>query len=541
MGGGSGGGQVRPGRELGRHAAGAGPLARGPVHEAEHPGGDGQRRRRALERGPEEEVRPSLAVPPLHGPRRPLQLGQGPGRGPRLLLRSEDVPVAGAHPGQGLGQGDPLERRLAEARPGLVTPRDPRVGEASVQRREQGRVRRRRHQHGALRAGALQLRAGVRDDEIGGLRRGRPHPSRLLEDLQGLGHEDARVPADGDRRRRPGLEREEAAVVGPERVRIGIGVPAYPAGAGGGKRDRRLGARRHGRRSPDPVVDDHPNRHPRRVPLRAARADRDVRSLTLERGEPAADQDVGERPVRRRPVLVGGPHDDRQRTCGSAARELERRPLQVGEQMDLALAELGPRQQRGGPLQRGRQVAGGGARLGPADRFPHLRGAARDGRKPRLPGPNEPEPVLVRGVLDRRERELLEPVQHAELADDQAGAHGVVEHDGDGRGRVRGAPAQEDQPGAGTHQQDEHEDAGEEEEKLPQADAAGVLLLRALQVAQRGKAQAARLMTLEEVQEDRHRHGDARQEEERVQRSHRTLLPCAGALGSAVIPGARAS
>jgi hypothetical protein len=64
---------------------------------------------------------------------------------------------------------------------------------------------------------------------------------------------------------------------------------------------------------------------------------------------------------------------------------------------------------------------------------------------------------------------------------------------------VRRAPSQKDEPRAGPYDEEQDRDPREQKEELSQADLSGVLAFGPLEVAERGKAQAANLMPLKQV------------------------------------------
>jgi hypothetical protein len=74
-----------------------------------------------------------------------------------------------------------------------------------------------------------------------------------------------------------------------------------------------------------------------------------------------------------------------------------------------------------------------------------------------------------------------------------------------------------EQAGSRADQGQDDQTADEKEHQLPDSDAASVVPLRPLQVAQRREGHTAGLMPLEEVQEQRNPHRQTRQQEEGVQ------------------------
>ena len=120
---------------------------------------------------------------------------------------------------------------------------------------------------------------------------------------------------------------------------------------------------------------------------------------------------------------------------------------------------------------------------------------------------------------------LREHLRARLVADDALGAHRIVEHDHDRRRGMTALRAAHDQAGAGEHQQRNREAAQCEQQPLPHADVAGVVLLGALQVAQSRKDDLASPVSVQQVQRERYGENRPGEQKEGRQNAHQPRCP----------------
>jgi len=334
----------------------------------------------------------------------------------------------------------------------------------------------------------------------------------LLEHRQGRCHKGpgARLCADLGRRRYAPCER--AAVVEAQFVGVERHLSDQPPGRHRRERDR--DARPGCSERPPHVAVAQPLRHGSGA--RARRAGHGDRHGTVRH---SCRRDSAVR--RRLPWRSEGENPDPARHTRLPPPNAQRSPLQIADHVDLA------------PGQRLRIHESRRLR----DRRGHVQATRRDGRavdrgeervarsRARHPvGEHEPKPVRRPSMGDRGARHRFQPVeQRAPVHHDPRGKRVVQNHD-EGRGLVGRAqpapPRRDERPRRGEHDEGDQRGAQNEEQQVPQLQAAGALPLGLAEVAQRWEVRLGRRAALQQVQQGRDRRGGEPHQRQRMQEGH---------------------